>query len=337
MSNLEQIVIIKSHNDEKNISRCIESVLSQGNFEEIKLFIIDDASNDLTQKIIKSYKNYFYKMELRKVNLGASNNVIDYNKIIKNYNNGYVVILSGDDYLPLNKLSFHKSIFLQYDVGLHFGNGYVKNTNNDVLYSYPTRNFAKGNSRLINKNKNIFEDLIYENYIPSFASAYSLKYLNKINGFLCYPKNNLSVDFSTISRLSHVSKFYYSNQNLGFWVKSEGQQTELVREEQILLDFKFIKFYINKLFTEKLITKKNFKSLNKKSIMFKNYTYFNNCKKYLSSGNFYSFLKYFFLVIFKKNTLDTKIKAFFLFFLFPFPNIVRKAYSLRSTFRLFKR
>ncbi len=327
---IEQLIIIKSHNDEDNIERCIKSVIAQKNILNLKLYIIDDASSDRTQDIIMLYKKHFFKMELRKINKGPSFNYEDYNKIIHNYSNGYVVILSGDDYFPIEKTIFHEKIFTKYDVGLHFGNGFVKDHNNSVIKIYPNKSIIRKGNTFLNRDKKIYLDLIDNNYIPSFAAAYSIKYLKIIGGFKCIPSNNLSVDFSTICFLSTVSDFYYSNQSLGYWIRSDNQQTAQRRDEQIILDFQFIVFFNNYLYTNSHINSFQKKILFYKSLKFKNYKYFDLLKKSLINRNLGQFFINFVKVFIFPSSFLVKLKSILILLLYPFPSIYKKILSFKS-------
>ena len=47
-------IIIPSYNEEKNISRCLDSVMNQ-TFSDFEVLCVDDGSNDKTYDIIKKY------------------------------------------------------------------------------------------------------------------------------------------------------------------------------------------------------------------------------------------------------------------------------------------
>jgi len=309
MNDFFQIVIIKSYNDENSIERCIKSVLAQDNYHQLRVYIIDDCSTDNTKFIIKKYKKFFYKIEIRKKNLGANYNVHDYNKILKNYKNGYIIILSGDDYMPLSRTKEHERVFLNHDIGFHFGIGYSKNLKNEVLNKFPNKSSLKDG--LVNQDFKIYEELIDHNYIPSYAGAYSIKYLNKINGFQNYPENNISIDLSTIFFLSNISNFFFSNLLMGYWTVSPKQQSTFYREKQIDLDYIFLYYFIEKQFAKKEIDLKTYKKLKNKIIKFKNYKYFYLLKINLNKKAYLRSLLLFFKILIKKTHLKTKLKSIF--------------------------
>ena len=56
-------VIIPTHNDEKYIERCIESVLN--NKCKIQIIVVNDGSTDNTKKILEKYKKLIAIINLK--------------------------------------------------------------------------------------------------------------------------------------------------------------------------------------------------------------------------------------------------------------------------------
>lgn len=109
-------VIVPVYNGEYHISKCIESVLEQ-TYSKWELIIIDDGSEDSTQKIINQFaerdkriKYYFQK------NQGAG---MARNNGIARASGDYIVFLDSDDYIDENYfqlLSKHKEDVVFIDV-----------------------------------------------------------------------------------------------------------------------------------------------------------------------------------------------------------------------------
>lgn len=102
-------VILITYNQEKFVSRALESILMQHVTKNINVRIIvaDDCSNDNTLDIIKSYESYSpYPLIYltNKSNLGISKN---YERAFRNCSGDYVAILEGDDYWLENHLIQH--------------------------------------------------------------------------------------------------------------------------------------------------------------------------------------------------------------------------------------
>ena len=107
-------VIIPSYNHEKYIDRCIESVLNQ-TFHDFELIIIDDASEDKSWEIIKSFTD----KRIRSLKL-SSNHGADYvqNKGIELARYDYVGILNSDDCFSENRLAKCLNLIKDRDVDI---------------------------------------------------------------------------------------------------------------------------------------------------------------------------------------------------------------------------
>ena len=98
--NIKVSIIIASYNSEKFINRAINSVLNQ-TFKNWELIIIDDASIDRTQSIIKDWerKNRRIKSIFLEKNSGGL--ATPFNKGILNTEGEYIAFLDADDeWLP---------------------------------------------------------------------------------------------------------------------------------------------------------------------------------------------------------------------------------------------
>ena len=89
----EITVLMPAYNAERFIALAIESVLCQsyGNFE---LLIIDDGSNDNTQRIIENYSDSRIRLLINQKNLGL---VAVRNQGIKECRGKYIALLDADD------------------------------------------------------------------------------------------------------------------------------------------------------------------------------------------------------------------------------------------------
>ncbi|MEM2918883.1 MAG: glycosyltransferase family 2 protein [Candidatus Altiarchaeota archaeon] len=56
-------VIIPAYNEEKYISRCLDSLLEQ-TYEDFEIIAIDDGSKDKTSEILKSYEKKYKKIKV---------------------------------------------------------------------------------------------------------------------------------------------------------------------------------------------------------------------------------------------------------------------------------
>jgi glycosyltransferase involved in cell wall biosynthesis len=102
-------VIMPVYNAEKYIARAIESVLAQ-DYDNYKLYVIDDASTDSTSEIIKKYKSDVHVQILqRNKNHGAVFNQIS---TIKSYcyPDDIIMLIDGDDWLVNDPHVFHRVV-----------------------------------------------------------------------------------------------------------------------------------------------------------------------------------------------------------------------------------
>jgi len=92
-------VILCAYNEEKYISKAIESILNQ-TLTDFELIIVNDGSTDNTLNIINSFKdNRIRLINQENIGLGASRN-----KAMKIASGEYVTFLDADDWFSLNAL-----------------------------------------------------------------------------------------------------------------------------------------------------------------------------------------------------------------------------------------
>lgn len=87
-------VIIAAYNEEKNIEKCIESILNQ-DYEDIELIIINDGSTDGTADILRKYKNHSNILVYNIQNSGVSN---ARNVGIRKSSGKWILFADADDY-----------------------------------------------------------------------------------------------------------------------------------------------------------------------------------------------------------------------------------------------
>lgn len=96
-------IIIPSYNEEKNIARCLDSVLNQ-TFTDFEAICVDDGSNDNTFEIIKNYSEKDSRIiPLKNPNKGVSS---ARNFGIDNSNGEYIGFVDSDDYIQPQMYEF---------------------------------------------------------------------------------------------------------------------------------------------------------------------------------------------------------------------------------------
>ncbi|WP_440652111.1 glycosyltransferase [Candidatus Pelagibacter sp. HIMB1542] len=249
MTKFTIITVVK--NDEKNISRTIESVLSQ-TFKDFEYIIVDGYSSDNTKDVIKKYNDP--RIQFFSINDNSVYEALNYG--IKKSIGSYIAMLHSGD------LFFDKNVLSKFSGAIH---------KNEIITSncyYYTNNYNK----IIRKWIKPFQKL---NKFNSFKIAHTTMVIKK-NIFLeiGYYSENLQISSDTefILRLVNMKKnvVYYNINSI--LMKYGGKSTSLqFFKKKISEDLKiyfqyfgmiFIFFYILKIFS-KLPDFINIKNFNK--------------------------------------------------------------------------
>jgi hypothetical protein len=105
----EVAIFLFSYNFEKSIEKSLDSILGQIISIPIKIYCIDDGSNDCTQKILKKYSE---KNKNIKLILSSSNTKLPLSLVFKSnidFNSKYFCAIDGDDYW-INDYNLQKKI-----------------------------------------------------------------------------------------------------------------------------------------------------------------------------------------------------------------------------------
>ncbi len=96
-------IIVPSFNEEKNIARCLESILNQ-TFSDFEVLCVDDNSEDSTFKIISKYSEKDSRIKpLRNPGKGVSS---ARNFGIENANGNYIGFVDSDDFIQPQMYEF---------------------------------------------------------------------------------------------------------------------------------------------------------------------------------------------------------------------------------------
>lgn len=205
---------ITTYNLDKYIAEAIESLLAQKTNFKYKILIVDDASKDNTQKILKKYKEqYPDKIELifkekNEGSLCASNLLFD------NIKTEYFSFLDGDDYwIDENRLQ-DAIDFLDKNpnYSMHGGNTYVLNNNqlnNKIIETkylnktFTYQDYKSRNCPFVHTSAIVLRNSIYKNGVPQ---AY------KDNENTVYNCVFRGEDVRFVEHLK-IGKIYVSNKN----------------------------------------------------------------------------------------------------------------------------
>lgn len=104
-------IIIPVYNNEGQIERCLNSVISQKSKYKIKIAIVDDGSNDSSLKIIKGYEGNDIDV-FTQISNGASS---ARNLALKTIDRKYIMFLDADDTLQGNAVDILLNKALKYN------------------------------------------------------------------------------------------------------------------------------------------------------------------------------------------------------------------------------
>jgi FkbM family methyltransferase len=129
-------VIVPSHNHEKYIEQCVDSILQQKTLFNFNILISDDCSTDSTYNIIQKYKD-IPNIQIQKTEQNEGPTPRRIHNLIKNIKSDYITFLDGDDYY-LDEYKLQKQIdFLEAnpEYSVH-STGWLVTAEDSVAYGY---------------------------------------------------------------------------------------------------------------------------------------------------------------------------------------------------------
>lgn len=174
-------IIISGYNCERTISRCMDSIISQINGNDIEIIFINDGSTDGTMKIINNYqKSCKYLKVIDKKNEGqglARNDGIDIAL------GNYVMFMDSDDFLENNCINLiMKEIIKNYDFYIFNWNYY----NSGCIRENMLRDM-----KIERNNKNEIENFIGQYIYTGNKESYGSAVWNKLYKLSILKENNI--------------------------------------------------------------------------------------------------------------------------------------------------
>ncbi|MGM8362767.1 glycosyltransferase [Flavobacterium sp. ARAG 55.4] len=165
MSSNQVSVFVLTYNQENFIAQAIESILMQKTNFTYQLVIGEDCSTDTTREICEIYAQQFPDkikiLPALDTNIGL---IANYMRTLKECDGKYIAICDGDDYW-LDEYKLQKQVdFLE------------SNPDFSIIYTrvrklYPNGEF-KESTVIPQKTSSTFDDLIFDNYIPSVTALF---------------------------------------------------------------------------------------------------------------------------------------------------------------------
>jgi abequosyltransferase len=159
---MNQIVLsicIATHNRGNYIGETLKSLLSQNLSNNIEIVILNSASSDKTEEIIKSFNSPLIKYYFHDQKYGVD---IDYNNVVNYANGKYCWLFTDDDLLKEGSIDYVLNILSnnQYTLDYLVVNSDLRNIDMNKIYKY--------------KMINIDNDIIFENNLHSQNDHFSL-------------------------------------------------------------------------------------------------------------------------------------------------------------------
>jgi glycosyltransferase involved in cell wall biosynthesis len=181
-------IIMNCHNGEKYLEQSLKSILNQ-DYQNWELIFFDNASNDSSKDIFKSYNDsrfkYFYNK--KKLNLYHARN-----KAINRTKGNFISFIDVDDWWEKNNLSSRKEFFLNNNYSFSYSN----------CYYY----FEKDKKKKLFSNQKLPSGYIFQllcrNYLVNLSTIIIRKtFLSKLPYYFNKSYNVIG-DFDLILRLS---------------------------------------------------------------------------------------------------------------------------------------
>jgi glycosyltransferase involved in cell wall biosynthesis len=235
-------VFIPTYNRADVINECISSLLNQ-TYRNFKIFIVDNASTDQTEQIVKSMMDNRIIYIRNNQNIGAINNFNKCIKIALEKKIEIFTIYHSDDVYSESILDNELSVlYASNEIGAVFSKMYVSELKNDKDENLEATIF----------NKDSFLDILLSKGTPLYCPTFMCKteIFEKVQPF----SNDYEYfgDTEFYLRLSEKYQIALLNKPLAFYRISKGQESYIQRENLFGLteEHKYI---------DGLIKKRNFK------------------------------------------------------------------------------
>ena len=195
-------IIMPNYNKGKFINKAIQSVLNQ-TYNNWKLYIVDDNSNDNSIKILKKYKKKKkIKIFYLKQNKGPS---YCRNLILKKAKSKYIAFLDSDDFWLKNKLKFQINFMKKKKYSFTF---------TDYIPMIQNKNIQKFMKATKISETFYLKNFIYNSSINTSTMILEKKYLKNVKFrnldlmedyiFKCDLMRNSKIPFKKFSRASAI-------------------------------------------------------------------------------------------------------------------------------------
>jgi glycosyltransferase involved in cell wall biosynthesis len=197
-------VICLCYNHSKYVVESLESVLSQS-YANIELIIVDDASTDDSQDVIRNFIDKFPEVKFIPLSRNIGN-CRAFNIGWQASSGDYIIDLAADDLLLPERISVGIDCFLTAgsEYGVHFCDARIIDENGNPLREHLTGSYFQDNV----PEGIIFSTLLTKYFINPVTMMYSKALLDYLGG---YDESLAYEDFDLWVRSSKKFKYCYSN------------------------------------------------------------------------------------------------------------------------------
>ena len=210
-------VLMSTYNNEKTVSRAIDSILNQ-TFTDYEFLIINDASKDRTERVIKRFSDSRIRIISNKKNLGLTRSL---NKGLKEAKGKYLARIDADD-ISLPKRLEKQVNFLQ--------------NNPDFILIGTSFNIINKKGKIIKKvefNLNpeeLYYDLIFQNMFAHSSVLFKLEDVIKLGEYS--ERLKYAQDYDLWCKLSKIGKIWVLPDILTKWCDDPSNISNQKRRKQ---------------------------------------------------------------------------------------------------------
>lgn len=210
------------YNGEKFLQEAMESILNQ-TYEDFEFLIINDASTDRSEDIIRSYDDPRIRLITNQENIGLTASL---NKGLKLARGTYVARMDADDVSLPHRLEKQLSYITEHD-------------NTGMVSSWYDIINERGETISTHRPEFEYEDIYYTltfyNCLGHSTAFYDRELVQRLGG---YPGYRRAQDYALWFKLSRITRVEIMREVLVRWRKQETNISQRFRDEQHFFAYK---------------------------------------------------------------------------------------------------